>query len=219
MLTADQSPIDGCDKWPSESAQLRQRQLLTIIDSLQGQDLWDEDATFLAGDFNCSLNKKKFLEDQMKSNHAALTENDTLSNAPKMEAGNLNGKKIFSLNAKKFDLLDMHDWLFNTCNGQLVRKYDQEWSDLKNNGHGLVTEHQIYFPPNWPLDYDRKAGKDFYPRTQCPAWRSRILTNQKAWDMMHKNSFSGSSVYYGIIGKNMDIGEHKCLIKPNLRLS
>lgn len=95
-------------------------------------------------------------------------------------------QKIFNVNANKFDMNELHDWLFNTCNGQLVRKYDQELQSFK----GTLYEPNIYFLPTYPYGYDRKKDADFFLRTDCPAWKNRVVTNQKAWNMMHHVSYS-----------------------------
>lgn len=91
-------------------------------------------------------------------------------------------KKIFVVDSNRFDLGDLHDWLFGTCNGQLIKKYDQELQQFKA---GPLREANLYFGPTCYYDWNREQEADCFSRSDCPGWKNRILVNKQTWEMMH----------------------------------
>jgi len=202
-LSADDSPLDGV-KHSSEGSSNRKRELQTVVDVVH--KFIDDDALFIAGNFNVEIDKEKLLQDQAHHVHAAHHEQkDDTGKLAKLEGIDMGGRKVFTVNSSKFDFHDMHDWVFGTCNGRLIRKYDHELNPFKSHLH----EAPIYFSPTGPYGYDQKTNTDFFLRTTAPAWKERIVCNKKAWDMMHYDSFASSSIYYGVVGAGHHIGENK----------
>jgi hypothetical protein len=204
-LSRDHSPLDGLVKnHHGEGLSNRRRELQTIVDSVNKHV--EDDALFLAGNFNFELEKEKFLKDQTHTTHAAQHEhNDNSGKLAKLEAIDMSGRRIFTVNPTKFDFHDLHDWVFGTCNGRLIRKYDRELDSFKNK----LYEAPIYFSPTGPYGYDHKGNSDYFLRSTAPSWKERVLFNEQTWGMMHHDSFASSSIYYGLVGAGANVGENK----------
>jgi len=190
--------------FPSEGVANRRRELQMVVEVVN--KFVDDDALFVAGNFNFQIDKEKFLEDQTHSTHAANHEHkDDSGQLSKVECIDMSGRRIFTINSSKFDFHDLHDFVFGTCNGRLVKKYDHELNAFKNHLH----EAPIYFAPTGPYGYDNKTDADFFVRHSAPAWKERIVFNKKAWEMMHYDSFASSGIYYGLVGSGAQVGENK----------
>uniref|UniRef100_A0A183J5B0 IPPc domain-containing protein n=1 Tax=Soboliphyme baturini TaxID=241478 RepID=A0A183J5B0_9BILA len=150
--------------------------------SFSAEPILKSDLTLFAGNFNTSLDKAKLLNDQTLHNQAATTERrNSFGEIEHIFAMDGARRKIYNIDLNHFDFCDLHDWLFGTCNGQLIRKYDRELESYK----GALYEANIYFPPTDPYAFNRKTESDEFLRNKCPAWRSRVFYNQLARDRIH----------------------------------
>ncbi|KRX75976.1 Type I inositol 1,4,5-trisphosphate 5-phosphatase [Trichinella sp. T6] len=202
ILSPDNSPLDGCLNWPSENSHRRRHEFSLILERLE--TYMNEECVVFFGNFNCSIDCERFLKDQMNLNKARIVEND---NNDQLEAYDLSLRKIFTVTRTQFNFHENHDWLFGTCNGQLVRKYDCELEPFLK---GSLYEPNIYFAPTDPYELGPTFGKEpNFVRTECPAWRSRILINQRTREKIHHDSFSSSGLYYGLVGEAEYLGQSK----------
>ncbi|KRY50868.1 Type I inositol 1,4,5-trisphosphate 5-phosphatase, partial [Trichinella britovi] len=205
ILSPDNSPLDGCLNWPSENSHRRRHEFSLILERLE--TYMNEECVVFFGNFNCSIDCERFLKDQMNLNKARIVEND---NNDQLEAYDLSLRKIFTVTRTQFNFHENHDWLFGTCNGQLVRKYDCELEPFLK---GSLYEPNIYFAPTDPYELGPTFGKEpNFVRTECPAWRSRILINQRTREKIHHDSFSSSGLYYGLVGEAEYLGQSKCAV-------
>ncbi|KRY33617.1 putative type I inositol-1,4,5-trisphosphate 5-phosphatase [Trichinella spiralis] len=202
ILSPDNSPLDGCLNWPSENSHRRRHEFSLILERLE--TYMNEECVVFFGNFNCSIDCERFLKDQMNLNKARIVEND---NNDQLEAYDLSLRKIFTVTRTQFNFHENHDWLFGTCNGQLVRKYDCELEPFLK---GSLYEPNIYFAPTDPYELGPTFGKEpNFVRTECPAWRSRVLINQRTREKIHHDSFSSSGLYYGLVGEAEYLGQSK----------
>ncbi|RCN51750.1 hypothetical protein ANCCAN_02110 [Ancylostoma caninum] len=53
------------------------------------------------------------------------------------------------------------------------------------------------------------SGKEEFMRTLCPAWADRVLYNDRMDSLFRHDSFCASGLYYGLVGEEVYIGQHK----------
>ncbi|KRZ10673.1 Type I inositol 1,4,5-trisphosphate 5-phosphatase [Trichinella zimbabwensis] len=192
VLSPDNSPLDGCLNWPSENSHRRRHEFSLILERLE--TYMNEECVVFFGNFNCSIDCERFLKDQMNLNKARILEND---NNDELEAYDLSLRKVFTVTRTQFNFHENHDWLFGTCNGQLVRKYDCELEPFLK---GSLYEPNIYFAPTDPYELGPTFGKEpNFVRTECPAWRSRVLINQRTREKIHHVK----KIEYSILNSNI----------------
>jgi hypothetical protein len=201
-------PLEHMKEAQEEQSIVRGDQVKFIQNRLTEYSGEGEEAALWAGAFNAQLNQQRLLTD-LSDCHKASPEKRNGENG-KLEGLDyftIDGKKLMVVEKGRFDLLGTHDWFFGLCNGQMGRKYNAEIG--REAFGGTLREPHIFFPPTSAYYFDKKNDRDCFVRTQCPAWTDRILFNQKFAEMTRFDSFSSSGEYYGMIGRNVDIGKHK----------
>lgn len=202
----DLSNFGSVTEFPSEYATHRRDALDYIIQQF-GSD-FQEEPFFLAGDFNTRLDQHSLITEFAKTRDSVpeyeRDDNDQIVKTIYHAFGS--GNKVVSVEDRAFDLHDMHEWVFGSCNGQLVRKHDKEIKTIEAD-HNLH-EPNIIFPPTFPYDWEGKNPRHFY-RKSCPAWTDRVLANSPAWTALKYDSYSSSSTIYNVIGGEENMGRHK----------
>lgn len=83
-------------QFPSEGVANRRRELQMVVDVVN--KFVDDDALFVAGDFNFQIDKEKFLQDQTHNTHAANHEHqDESGQLAKVEGIDMSGRVIQGL--------------------------------------------------------------------------------------------------------------------------
>ncbi|KAE9411981.1 hypothetical protein Angca_007129, partial [Angiostrongylus cantonensis] len=72
-----------------------------------------------------------------------------------------------------------------------------------------LKEQSVFFQPSRHYKINEESGKEEFMRTLCPAWADRILYNKKMDSLFRHDSFCASGLYYGLVGEEVHIGQHK----------
>ncbi|CDW54969.1 type I inositol 1,4,5 trisphosphate [Trichuris trichiura] len=204
VLNGERSLLDSCSKWPSEGGEQRKQFLNQILDRMD--TYMHEDSMIFAGYFNMSIDVSRLIKDQLFLHKAVIQENNRKD---VINAFDLANRKMFTINDNEFNFYDNHNWLFGTCNGQLIRKYDTE---MKNYVGDRLFEPHVFFPPTdfYTPNSDAESNDVLhFSTTNSPGWRSRIVMNERLRERIQHDSFSSSSLYYGIVGEPDYISESK----------
>uniref|UniRef100_A0A5S6QBG6 Inositol polyphosphate-related phosphatase domain-containing protein n=1 Tax=Trichuris muris TaxID=70415 RepID=A0A5S6QBG6_TRIMR len=205
VLNGERSLLDSCTKWPSEGGEARQKFLNQILNKME--TYIHEDAMIFAGYFNLSIDLSRLIKDQLFMHKAVIQENNR-NNV--INAFDLSNRKLFTINDNEFNFYENHNWLFGTCNGQLIRKYDTE---MKHYVGDRLFEPNVFFPPtDFYVPNSSEVENNYalhFSTTNSPGWRSRIVMNDRLRDRIQHDSFSSSSLYYGLVGEFEYISQSK----------
>lgn len=194
----------------SEGALVRRDQIQFMIQRL-GQENDSLENRIFAGLFNAELDQESLIHDLTK--HMSAGQMDKVGpngEVTSAEFYDFKGKPLLTLSDDQFDLHSSHDWYFGMCKGQMIKKFNNEITKDTFSGIGSeLHEPPIYFSPSAHYMYDKREDRDSFMRNRCPQWSDRIFMNDQAWDLAKYDSFSSSGLYYGIVGPNVFLGEHK----------
>lgn len=68
-----------------------------------------------------------------------------------------------------------------------------------------LTEFPVTFPPSYPFE-EKITQAASYMQTRCPAWCDRVLLSHTARKLI---SDDDNDVEYGLMGRNICMGDHK----------
>ncbi|VDL71722.1 unnamed protein product [Nippostrongylus brasiliensis] len=116
-------------------------------------------------------------------------------------------QNVTTVQRERFDLHSIHDWFFRLGRGQMVKKYNGELAPVSFKGH--LKEESVFFQPSRHYEINEESGKEEFMRTLCPSWADRILYNERMDSLFRHDSFCASGLYYGLVGEDVYIGQHK----------
>ncbi|CAJ0602263.1 unnamed protein product [Cylicocyclus nassatus] len=191
----------------TKAAQQRQQQVEILLKALEEEGLRN-DAILVAGAFNAQLHETALLTYLARTQMVqTVAKKDDLGRVEAIEHFDRHGREITTVERCRFDLHSIHDWFFRLGRGQMVKKYNSELGPVTFKGQ--LKEESVFFQPSRHYAINPHTGKEEFMRTLCPAWADRVLYNERMDSLFRHDSFCASGLYYGLVGEEVYIGQHK----------
>lgn len=191
----------------TKAAQKRVQEIETLLKELEDEGLRD-DAIIVGGAFNAQLHETDLLSYLARTQMVkAVAKKDDTGKVEAIEHFDRHGRNVTTVERRRFDLHSIHDWFFRLGRGQMVKKYNGELAPVTFKGH--LKEESVFFQPSRHYELNEESGKEEFMRTLCPAWADRILYNERMDKLFRHDSFCASGLYYGLVGEDVYIGQHK----------
>ncbi|PAV62343.1 hypothetical protein WR25_16733 [Diploscapter pachys] len=186
----------------TKAAQKRQEQIEYLLSELEAEGL-KNDAVLVAGAFNSQLHETQLLDYLARTQLVTkVAKKDDAGNVEAIEHVDRHGRHVTTVEKTRFDLHSIHDWFFRMARGQMVRRYNTELANVTFKGQLLEESPSRHYEL---ADENREE----FMRTLCPAWTDRILYNERMNELFRHDSFCASGLYYGLIGEEVYVGQHK----------
>uniref|UniRef100_A0A0K0DGH7 Endo/exonuclease/phosphatase domain-containing protein n=1 Tax=Angiostrongylus cantonensis TaxID=6313 RepID=A0A0K0DGH7_ANGCA len=191
----------------TKAAQKRAEQIEILLKELENEGLRD-DAIIVAGAFNAQLHETQLLTHLARTQMVkTVATKDDSGKVAAIEHFDRHGRNVTTVERLRFDLHSIHDWFFRLGRGQMVKKYNSELAPVVFKDQ--LKEQSVFFQPSRHYKINEESGKEEFMRTLCPAWADRILYNKKMDSLFRHDSFCASGLYYGLVGEEVHIGQHK----------
>ncbi|EYB84192.1 hypothetical protein Y032_0322g2466 [Ancylostoma ceylanicum] len=191
----------------TKAAQKRVEQVGILLKQLEEEGLRN-DAILVAGAFNAQLHETELLSYLARTQMVkTVAKKDDLGRVEAIEHFDRHGRNITTVERCRFDLHSIHDWFFRLGRGQMVKKYNGELGPVTFKGQ--LKEESVFFQPSRHYAINPHTGKEEFMRTLCPAWADRVLYNERMDSLFRHDSFCASGLYYGLVGEEVYIGQHK----------
>ncbi|WKY07433.1 hypothetical protein Q1695_007127 [Nippostrongylus brasiliensis] len=191
----------------TKAAQKRVEQIETLLKEMEAEGLRD-DAIIVGGAFNAQLHETQLLTYLAKTQMVkTVAKKDDSGKIEAIEHFDRHGRNVTTVQRERFDLHSIHDWFFRLGRGQMVKKYNGELAPVSFKGH--LKEESVFFQPSRHYEINEESGKEEFMRTLCPSWADRILYNERMDSLFRHDSFCASGLYYGLVGEDVYIGQHK----------
>uniref|UniRef100_A0A7I4YQ16 Endonuclease/exonuclease/phosphatase family protein n=1 Tax=Haemonchus contortus TaxID=6289 RepID=A0A7I4YQ16_HAECO len=191
----------------TKAARKRNEEIEMLLKELEAEGLRD-DAIIVGGAFNAQLHETDLLTYLAKTQMVqTIAKKDNSGKVEAIQQYDRHGRNVTTVERQRFDLHSIHDWFFRLGRGQMVKKYNGELAPVTFKGQ--LKEQSVFFQPSRHYAINEHTGKEEFMRTLCPAWADRVLYNEKMDKLFRYDSFCASGLYYGLVGENVYIGQHK----------
>ncbi|KJH42624.1 hypothetical protein DICVIV_11373 [Dictyocaulus viviparus] len=184
----------------TKTAQKRLQQIETLLRELENEGL-REDAIIVAGAFNAQLHETQLLTHLAKTQMVkTVAKRDATGQIAAIEHFDKHGRVIHYSPHK--GTVESHQ----DCSIIMTHLYNSELAPVTFKGQ--LKEQSVFFQPSRHYEIS-ESGKEEFMRILCPAWADRILYNGKMDLLFRHDSFCASGLYYGLVGKEVHIGQYK----------
>ncbi|XP_070503717.1 inositol polyphosphate-5-phosphatase A isoform X2 [Chironomus tepperi] len=193
-LFHDASNLAACEPFPSVYCKSRRRALIHTLERIHNDQQNGLVPFFIFGDFNFRCDT----EGVVRKLTTHLTEQripHLKSDHSKIQFRDADGSVQLTVGKKEFTHIDhkifKEDWL---------KKFDRELEPLED----ILHEFPINFSPTYPFEENPQLPHH-YMTTRCPSWCDRILMTKSMKRLIENEE----NVEYGIVGKEICMGDHK----------